>query len=61
MRGEHAGLVMPVASRRGNQCGEQVEQLERGQGELGLAGERGGRRPAPDHLPIERIEIDLPE
>ncbi len=21
----------------------------------------GGRRPAPDHLPIERIEIDLPE
>jgi len=38
MRGEHAGIVMPVTSRRRNQRGEPVEQLERGEGELGLAG-----------------------
>jgi hypothetical protein len=38
MRGEHAGVVMPVTPRPGHQRGEPVEQLERGEGELGLAG-----------------------
>jgi hypothetical protein len=31
MRGEHAGVVMPVTSRQGHQRGEPVEQLERGE------------------------------
>ena len=38
MRGEHAGIVMSVTPRPGHQRGEPVEQLERGEGELGLAG-----------------------
>jgi hypothetical protein len=41
MRGEHAGVVMPVTPRRRNQRGEPVEQLERGEGEFGLAGGQG--------------------
>jgi hypothetical protein len=38
MLGEHAGVVMPVTPPPGHQRGEPVEQLERGEGELGLAG-----------------------
>jgi len=41
MRGEHAGVVMPVTPRRRNQCGEPVEQFEWGEGELGLGGGQG--------------------
>lgn len=33
MRGEHAGVVMPMTPRWRNQRGEPVEQLERGEGE----------------------------
>ena len=42
VRGEQAGVVMPVTPWRRNQRGEAVEQFERGEGELGLA---GGQRP----------------
>jgi len=44
MRGEHAGVVMLMPVRWRDQCGESVEQLERGEGGLGLAtGQRLGR------------------
>lgn len=41
LRGEHAGVVMPMPPRQRNQRGEPVEPFEWREGELGLAGGQG--------------------
>jgi hypothetical protein len=50
--GEHAEVVVPMAAWRGDQRGGSVEQFERGEGELGLAGGRGLRQGVADWLII---------
>ena len=41
---------MPMATWRGDQCGESVEQFERGEGECGLAGRQGFWEGVADRL-----------